>query len=329
MRPFRMNRFSALMAGTAMPARLQPLSAGVGDLMDDDTGQGGGGGGGGDDDPAAAAAAAGGADQNKDIPADAWFLPHVQDADARQWMANKGYTSLEEAIKGHRNAEKAIGAGRLALPKDEADTAGWDAVYKAIGRPDKPEDYKIAEILGVKEGEQVPEFGTKFASLAHQIGLNPRQVKALAEFNQGEIAATKEAEEAAFTTRAAAEIEELQGAQGWGASFKANLAIAKGAMAQFGFSRERVQELERGMGTKGVLEHFLELGKRIGEDGFTGGGDRKLGGYTAEQAAEAKKNFMTNPELVAKLRAKEPSAVAEWSKINAALAAELDRAAAH
>lgn len=327
------TRFAALMGGIALPAMLAPLTmSGVAALTEGEGGEGGGGGGGGDAGAAAAAAAAAGA-ANRDIPADAWYIAAADQAPAegklsnRQFMANKGFASIDDAVNAYRGLEEKMGSGRFNVPASAEDTAGWDAVFKALGRPEKAEDYKIGEILGVKDGEALPEFAGKFTELAHKIGLNPNQVKALADFNQAELAAGKELSEAQFAEKAATEITELKGGAGWGAKFGENMAIAKGAMQQFGFTKEKLETLEKGMGTRGMLEHLLDLGKRIGEDGFTGGAGNKLGGYTPEQAAQAKATIIADPAKSKALTngTADPALKAEWAKINAAIAAGLDR----
>ncbi len=298
------------------------MLGGGGGGADQGGGDGGGGGGGGGADQGG-----GTGDQGGGGGGEPWYAT-VSDSVATQgelshkaWLDNKGFKSLDDAVTSYRNLEKAHGSGRFNVPKDASDAAAWDATFKALGRPDSPEGYKIAEVLGVPAGGTVPEFASGFAAEAHKAGLLPAQVAAVAQWYAGQEAA----QDAAFGAQAEKDMAELKGGQGWGDKFDANLATAQAAAKQFGFDQAKMEKLERALGTRGLMEFMHDLGKKVGEDTLEGGGGRKLGGMTGPQAAEAKKTFMANPDKVTALQRKDPQVKAEWDAINAALAAELDR----
>lgn len=286
-----------------------------------DEGAGAGGGGGGDG--GAGAGAGGGGEQQQQQQqggGDPWYATGLSTDDDKTWLQNKGYASLEDTIKAHRSLETKLGAGRFNVPSDWNDEAQAKAAYKALGLPDEIGDaYK----LELPEGAD-PAFSTAFAEKAHAAGVLPHQFKALgAAYMEAEAAAVS-AQAEAFKTQSAADIDGLKSSAGWGANFEANDAIAGAAAKALGID---VPALAKSQGTKRAMEILYDLGKRIGEDGIEGGGGRPIGGnMNGAQAAEAKKTFLADASKTEKLRAKDPATVAEWQRINGAIAAELDRA---
>lgn len=287
--------------------------AGAGGGVDD--GQGGAGGGGGD-----AGVGGGGGGGDAGGGGDPWYASSVTNDDHKAWLTNKGYGSLEDTIAAHRSLEQKLGAGRFNVPSDWSNAEQAAAAYKALGLPDAIGDaYKV----DLPEGAD-STFATSFAEQAHKAGVLPHQFKALAgAYMEAEAAAATQAAEA-FKAQSTTDITDLKSSAGWGANFEANDAIAGAAAKAFGLD---VPALAKAMGTKATMQFLYDLGKKTGEDGIEGGGGRPIGGsMNGAQAAEAKKTFMADATKTAALRAKDPAAVAEWGRINAAIAAELDRA---
>ena len=69
----------------------------------------------------------------------------VEDGELREFARNKGWKQPAEMVQGYRNLEKLIGGEKVPLPKGEADTEGWERVYKALGRPATPEEYQLPD----------------------------------------------------------------------------------------------------------------------------------------------------------------------------------------
>lgn len=253
---------------------------------------------------------------------DPWYATGVTSDEHKTWLQNKGYGSLEDTIAAHRSLETKLGAGRFNVPSDWTNPEQATAAYKALGLPDAVGDnYKF----DLPEGAD-PAFSSGFAEAAHATGVLPHQAKALVAWYAGQEATIAEAQANEQREKSSADITMLKSGTGWGANFEANDAIAGAAAKAFGIDGPKMQALAASLGTKATMEFLLDLGKKIGEDGLDGGGARSLnGGMTGAAAAEAKKSFMGDAEKTAKLRAKDPAAVAEWGRINAAIAAELDR----
>ena len=104
----------------------------------------------------------------------------VLDDDTRQLVEQKGYKSPNDLGKAYRELTKKLGERAPEPPADDADTEAWDAYYKSIGRPEKPDGYEFKLPDGVPEN--IPydgEFATKFKNWAHNAGLTPKQARAL------------------------------------------------------------------------------------------------------------------------------------------------------
>ena len=92
----------------------------------------------------------------------AW-LGGVQDAELREFIQNKGWNDPGEMAQGYRNLEKLVGGEKVPLPKGDTDNEGWERVYKALGRPAKPEDYQLPDL--------------ESAAAYHKLGLTGRQAR--------------------------------------------------------------------------------------------------------------------------------------------------------
>lgn len=84
----------------------------------------------------------------------------------------------------------------MVIPKDDTDEAGWNAVYGKLGRPDKPDGYKVPD--QIKDDPLVTEFSTH----AHKLGLTARQyeetMKWVVERTTARQTETEQAREAEF-----------------------------------------------------------------------------------------------------------------------------------
>ena len=182
--------------------------------------------------------------------------------DLRGWVETKGWKEPAEAIKSYRELEKFVGAekaGRaVVLPKDENDSEGRDALYKALGRPDKPDEYALAEVFenSLVDGEMLKGV----AAGMHKAGLSAAQAKAVASAYQEQMAF----QEAAMLAKVKAEADEVL--RQWGPAKERNLELAKRGAAVMGLSPVELSQLEMLIGSKHILTKLAKLGEAFGED---------------------------------------------------------------
>jgi hypothetical protein len=276
--------------------------------------EGGGGGAGG-----AGGGAGGSGDGQKGEAPDWWgtladTAPDKKTPSDRKWIENKGFKSPAEAIAAYRQLENQFGSGeKLVLPKDANDADGWNRVFTALGRPEAPEGYDAKPL-----GDQVdPAFFGEFAKAAHAAGLTQRQVEAVAEFNNQQLAAAATAQ----AQREKAEGAELRKTHG--AALETMMAHTDRALAAYGFTEQEAIAMRQALGVKRSLEFFAKLGSGMAEDGLPGNGNKGGGGDLATML-QRKQQIIKDPELAGKLRNGDPALKAEWDAINAAEAAQLE-----
>jgi hypothetical protein len=162
-------------------------------LMDPagDAGAGGGGGGGGNPPPGDGGAGGGDFSFHKVIGADGAFvdgwqnsLPAAYDPYKTMLAQHKGFDGLAKSLADNMAAARSKTEGMVRVPGADAKPEERAAFLKALGVPDKPEDY------GLKAPEKLPEgaawdegFAGEFTKMAHSLGLTKEQTAKLAEWN--------------------------------------------------------------------------------------------------------------------------------------------------
>jgi len=231
---------------------------------DEGGGAGGGAGGGGDK-------GGGGA------PPTPWFSDAHKD-----YVANKGFKSGDDALVSLQNAEKLIGAekaGRtLIRPKDDKDVDGIKAWRTGIGVPEKPDDYA----LPVPDGEE-PGFAKVVSGWFHEIGIPKGDAIKLTEKWNEYLKEVIAKSEQALKDNSDKQLGDLKTA--WGGEFDKNSEHARRFLREAGLDDQAVNRIEVALGTAQMLKLFHGLGVKMGEHGFMKG-DGGGGKVTQAQARE-------------------------------------------
>ena len=195
------------------------------------------------------------------------------------WLLNKKFADPQAALTSSYHLERMLGQDKIPLPKDASDKAGWDAVWAKLGRPEKPEAYFEGAADVWPEGfTPDPKLLEGFQKVAHEIGLNTTQARALAKW-QIEAASAQGADpaatEAAFEAQSTAEYEALRREQG--PKFDALVADFQRAGRFVDATTDEIALIERAIGTKRTIEIMAKLGGAFGKempfvDGKTPGG---------------------------------------------------------
>ena len=183
--------------------------------------------------------------------------------------------SPEKLAQSYLSLERLMGQGRVVVPKNAEDVAGWDAYDKAFGIPDSADKY---ELTG-REGMDL----TEFKALMKENHINQATAQKLldahiAEFDSLFDLQSKMQEEA--KTQATQELRKE-----WGMKYDANLKKANNVLHQlagndYEYFNERI----------GNDPKFIKLLAQIGEsmsEGSIGGGAGQVGSFT-KTPAEAK-----------------------------------------
>jgi hypothetical protein len=149
----------------------------------------------------------------------------------------KKFTSPKALLGSYQSLEKMISAKGIIPPGPNATPEEKSAFYKALGRPDKPEDYgiKMPEKIGDKPFPKElwnEEQAAGFAKWAHERGFNKEQVSALIEFDAMRGMRDMETFTASSQKAQTEAVAALK--QEWGADYAANLKLAQEAAKQAG-----------------------------------------------------------------------------------------------
>ena len=101
------------------------------------------------------------------------------------------FNNMEDLLKSYKHAQSLVGADKIPVPNKHATEEDWNEVFKRLGAPDKPEDYKY----NIKDQELDSNQVSEFNKTAHQLGLLPKQAEGLIKFYNemnGNMAASEE-----------------------------------------------------------------------------------------------------------------------------------------
>lgn len=190
------------------------------------------------------------------------------------------YKTQDEFFKAEKNQREMLGRKGVILPTEKATPEERAAFYNQLGRPEKPEGYKLVLPEKLPEGFTVtPEFNAKFVASAHKWGLtNAQAQEALTDFlgdaannHMQQMQAAKEARDAAGT----------QLKNEWGAKYDENFARAQKALKAFGGD----EMVAKHGNDPQFIKTWAQVGEKISEDkmpNLNGGGSQ--GGSEAGDA---------------------------------------------
>jgi len=109
----------------------------------------------------------------------------------REEKALDNFNNMEDFVKSYLHAQKLVGADKIPVPNKHATEEDWNEVFKRLGAPSDPNDYKYDFKDQEMDSGQVQEFN----KTAHKLGLLPKQAEGLIKFYNemnGNIAANQE-----------------------------------------------------------------------------------------------------------------------------------------
>lgn len=222
------------------------------------------------------------APQSKPASGGSW-LDGIEDPDVKMWATKKEWKSPADALLSHRELEKRFSGEKVVVPKGEDDAIGWEAYFKAGGRPDTPEGYELDKLEGID-----PEDAKAVAAKFHELGLPAMSGKKLARWLEEQRTQRAAREDEDFRQRSAAELADVR--REWGGAYQAKEEAARRGAMLMGFDAPTLERLERVVGTKAMMERFAELGQKIGEAPARGVQQGGASTYMTPADADAKMN---------------------------------------
>ena len=236
---------------------------------------------------------------------DSWGL---SDED-KGYIQASNYADPASIVKALRDTKAYVGADKntlIKIPKPAEDgSVDYSEVYKALGRPEKAEDYKLGD----------NEFAKAAASKLYELGLSAKQAEGLAAFMAEQDAVIKKSEDDKWNEGVEKGIEALK--KEWGSDYDVNLEVAKTTVRDIvektGFTQEELDKIEKTLGTDKATKLFFAIGSQ-------NGGVKNLQNYNAgletpEIASYKLKEMLADKETAKLLAQHDPKTQKEIKRL--------------
>lgn len=235
------------------------------------------------------------------------------------YIEHKGYKTAEDVLKAHKSLEKFIGIPKdeiLRMPKAD-DAEGWKEFNAKLGKPEKPEGYKIE---APKEGGD-PKFVEWAKTAFHDSDLTAKQAeKMLGQWNEY-VKGMQDTQQKEIARQSQEQATSLESE--WGRAHEQNTNLAKKAATTFlegdeASKQQTIEKLQTVLGYDKTMKLFHAIGSKMSEDNFISG-DSASGfkGILSPNAAKARIQELTgSKDWSAKFLAKDPKTMAEFKTLH-------------
>ena len=196
--------------------------------------------------------------------------------DIRHEPVLKNFKSWDALAKSYVHANRKLGVPSdqlMQIPQGE--NADWNGVYKAMGRPDTPDQYEL---------NGTGDMADNFRNQAYQLGLSQKQASELMNWYSEVQSGVDSSDDEDFAKEQVQWVADLQ--KEWGDSYIKNTKLAERAFRQFG-SEDALEVMNAtGLGSHPALvKMFSQIGQFLAEDGqLTGNQQGRIGGITPGSA---------------------------------------------
>lgn len=238
---------------------------------------------------------------------DGWDLSD----ESKGFLQTLGYKDAQALVDGLKNTRSYVGVDKndlIRIPKaDPEGNRDLSEVFKALGKPEKAEDYNLGDT----------DFGKAAAQKLFDLGITAKQAEALAAFMGEQNASIEKSNTDSWNESVDKGIAELK--KEWGADFTSNTAIAqetvRDLVSKTGFTEKELDAIEKALGTAQATKLFYTINQMSG-------GVKNLSGYqsTTETPEIAKfkiQELKSDPEFVKRMAARDPKAIREMNRLTA------------
>ena len=176
----------------------------------------------------------------------------------------------ESAAKTLIHQQKMMG-NRIPIPKNDEE---MNELYTKLGRPENATDYEVQVPQGYEE-YYPEEMMSSFKQTGHELGLTPKQMQGLIEWQKGSVDFQINQEQMAGDSMGTKTEEDLR--QEFGANYNKNMTAAKRALAVYGNEALSEKLANPAIGNDPDLIRLLaNAGKDISEDSAIGTANNSL-----------------------------------------------------
>ena len=182
----------------------------------------------------------------------------------REEKALDNFNNMEDFVKSYLHAQKLVGADKIPVPNKHATEEDWNEVFKRLGAPSDPNDYKY----DLKDQEMDSQAVQEFNKTAHRLGLLPKQAEGLIKFyNEMNVNNAASQEEAAAQSQMNVEAELKKE---FGPQFNKRLDQAKrlavNSLGQDFLENTYLKDGSRLGDNLNVIKAFSDLADKLSED---------------------------------------------------------------
>ena len=176
----------------------------------------------------------------------------------------ENFNNMEDFVKSYLHAQKLVGADKIPVPNKHATEEDWNEVFKRLGAPSDPNDYKY----DLKDQEMDQGQVQEFNKTAHRLGLLPKQAEGLIKFyNEMNVNNAASQEEAAAQSQMNVEAELKKE---FGPQFNKRLDQAKrlavNSLGQDFLENTYLKDGSRLGDNLNVIKAFSDLADKLSED---------------------------------------------------------------
>ena len=182
----------------------------------------------------------------------------------REEKSLTNFNNMEDFVKSYLHAQKMVGADKIPVPNKHSTDEDWNEVFKRLGAPGSPDDYKYDFKDQEMDSQQVQEFN----KTAHRLGLLPKQAEGLIKFyNEMNVNNAASQEEAAAQSQMNVEAELKKE---FGPQFNKRLDQAKrlavNSLGQDFLENTYLKDGSRLGDNLNVIKAFSDLADKLSED---------------------------------------------------------------
>lgn len=211
------------------------------------------------------------------------------------------YKTPEEFYNGYKSTVELVGRKGVIVPKENATPEEREKFFNDLGRPEKPEGYKLSKIENLhKSIEITPESERGYQMIAHKHGLTQQQADGInKEFLQIINKATMDQER---KDTEAMQKAETALRQEWGEKYVSNVSmVAKEVLKSGGQEALDAMGGEKGIGNNPIiLKTLSKIIGRLAEDTSNpdkgNGSGGAAGNETPEEAKSKISEMMNDPK---------------------------------
>ena len=182
----------------------------------------------------------------------------------REEKSLENFNNMEDFVKSYLHAQKLVGADKIPVPNKHATEEDWNEVFKKLGAPNSPEDYKY----NFKDQEMDSEAVSEFNKTAHRLGLLPKQAEGLIKFyNEMNVnnAASQEEAAAQAQMNVEAELKKEFGPQ-YNKRLDQAKRLAVNSLGQDFLENTYLKDGSRLGDNLNVIKAFSDLADKLSED---------------------------------------------------------------